>query len=77
MLVCVDNFADSLFRVETTVRFSTTHEPSVSQSTPQRTQPGCVGSSSLMLPDINADIVNCSHRCPQSLYPQTPLNSCL
>lgn len=52
------------------MKFSTTRGPSVSQSTPQRTRPGSVGSFSLMLHRMNPDVLNCT----QSFYPRTPLS---
>lgn len=67
VMVCVANFDDCLFREETTTRFSMTHGPLVSPSTPLRTRPGSVGSSSLTLAHLNADVLNCSHPMLQSL----------
>lgn len=61
------------FREETTMKFSMTRGPSVSQSTLQRTQSGYVGSFSLTLRHTSPDVL----KRPRSLYPQTPLTPCL
>lgn len=55
------------------MKFSTTHGPSVSQSTLQRTRLGSVGSFSLVLYHMSPDVPN----WPFSLHAQAPLNTSL
>lgn len=71
-MVVLTDFCGSVWREETTTRFSTTREQSVSLSPARMTRPGAVGSSFLTLHHGNADALIGSKALPSLCLPTSP-----
>lgn len=64
----IHHIHDSLYREGTTTRSSTIRGQSASRSTHQRTLPGSVGSSFLMLRQTNPDVLAAETPIPQPFF---------
>lgn len=71
-MVVLTDFCGSVWREETTTRFSTTGEQLVSLSPARVTRPGAVGSSFLTLHHGNADALKGSKALPSLCLPTSP-----